>query len=184
MSKHSTRLAAELAGHRIEVGALNHRAAGGSAARRRRRRWRGCRRAVRTVGDGVPQRGVPGVVGGCSRRRRPGLGGQRRVRGKLNLIRDLPRHHEPEALAGLRRNVGGVGELDPSAARDRRSDGATRLRRRPAASSRCAARNRCGPGLRWSASARRRRPPGSPPAAQSDRVADRTAARPIRRSPV
>jgi len=41
----------------------------------------------------------------------PGSAGSAAFGGSWTLIRDLAGHHEPEALASLRRDVGGVGQL-------------------------------------------------------------------------
>jgi hypothetical protein len=68
---------------------------------------------VRGVGDGVPQRRVPRIVGGRRRRLGARLCGHGRRRGKLDLIRDITRLHKPQTLAGLGRNVSRVSELDP-----------------------------------------------------------------------
>ena len=65
---------------------------------------------------------------------------------QLHLIRNVAGLDEAEPLAGLRRNVNGVGEFRPSAPRGRRSPRATVPRSPPAASSPCAARSTCAPG--------------------------------------
>ena len=71
----------------------------------------GSRRQVWRVGDGMPQRGVPGLVLGLAAYLTARLRGDRSGRRKLNLERNVARLHEAEALSRLRRDVGRVGQL-------------------------------------------------------------------------
>ena len=77
------------------------------------RRWRGRRRrrAVRSVGDGLPQRGVPGLVAGRDTGMLARTGGHGGSRRQLHLIRDVAGHHETQTLACLRGDEHRVAEF-------------------------------------------------------------------------
>jgi hypothetical protein len=57
---------------------------------------------VRGVGDGVPQRGVPGVGARCDLGRRAGGGLRLLPRWQLHLVRDVTGFDEAQPFAGLR----------------------------------------------------------------------------------
>ena len=137
---------------------------------RRHRRW--C--ATATVYHGSP---VRAALACCAR-----LGGHDRARRQLHLVGDVAGHDEAEPLAGLRRDVNRVGQLDLLLLEVGDLRRATRPRSRPAASSRCAGRSTCAPDRRSSASARTPPRRGWPPAARSNPAAVRTAVRRLRRS--
>ena len=111
-------LAAQLPRDGVEIGPLNHReevhrargvgvgGAGGAGAGMVGETPCGASAMVchSDVYQGSPGRAVAASA--------PGVPGTAAVRGQLHLIGNVAGHHEPEPLAGLRRDVHRVGELD------------------------------------------------------------------------
>ena len=64
-----------------------------------------------SVGDGVPQRAVPGIAARGRLRLRPGVGLHHRSGRQLNLIGNVTGLDEAEPLAGLGGDVDRVGEF-------------------------------------------------------------------------
>ena len=63
------------------------------------------------IGNGVPQRGVPGVILCLAAHLAARLRGGRRARRQLHLERDVSGLHEPEALTRLRSDISWIAQL-------------------------------------------------------------------------